>query len=79
MQWIVAAMDGVKFSSFANHGECEAVCPKQISTRLIGRLNREYLRSTFAAGSDRSFAGRPGSSAEFRAVSHAPQESERGK
>ncbi len=42
---MIAAMDEEMFGSCTNHGECEAVCPMEISTRLIGQMNREYLRS----------------------------------
>jgi succinate dehydrogenase / fumarate reductase iron-sulfur subunit len=31
------------FGSCSNEGECEAVCPKEISIRVIGRMNRDYL------------------------------------
>lgn len=43
---MVAAMDDEHFGSCTNHGECEAVCPMEISTKVIGRMNREYMRST---------------------------------
>ncbi len=43
---MVAAMDEERFGSCTNHGECEAVCPMEISTRFISRMNREYLQST---------------------------------
>ena len=38
----------VYFGSCTNHGECESVCPMEISTKLISKMNREYLRSTLA-------------------------------
>ena len=31
------------FGSCSNEGECEAVCPKEISITNIARMNREYL------------------------------------
>jgi succinate dehydrogenase / fumarate reductase iron-sulfur subunit len=34
------------FGSCSNEGECEAVCPKDISITNIARMNREYLRAT---------------------------------
>ncbi len=48
VQKMVAQMDQEMFGSCSNHGECEAVCPKNISVRVIGQLNREYLRSLAA-------------------------------
>lgn len=42
---MVAAMDEEMFGSCSNHGECEAVCPMEISTKYIGQMNREYLLS----------------------------------
>jgi succinate dehydrogenase / fumarate reductase, iron-sulfur subunit len=41
---MVLTMDQEQFGSCTNTLECEAVCPKSISTEVIGRLNREYLR-----------------------------------
>ena len=46
---MVAAMDAEQFGSCANHGECEAVCPMEISTKFIGKMNREYLRTSLAS------------------------------
>jgi succinate dehydrogenase / fumarate reductase iron-sulfur subunit len=43
---MIAAMDAEQFGSCTNHGECEAVCPMQISTKFISKMNREYLRSS---------------------------------
>ncbi|MCA9519396.1 MAG: succinate dehydrogenase/fumarate reductase iron-sulfur subunit [Myxococcales bacterium] len=34
------------FGACSNEGECEAVCPKSISTEAIAMLNREYLKAT---------------------------------
>jgi succinate dehydrogenase / fumarate reductase iron-sulfur subunit len=34
------------FGSCSNEGECEAVCPKEISITNIARMNREYLKAT---------------------------------
>lgn len=42
-QKMVLAMDQEQFGSCTNTLECEAVCPKEISTKVIGKLNREYL------------------------------------
>ena len=33
------------FGSCTLYGECEAVCPKEISIDFIGRMNRDYLRA----------------------------------
>jgi succinate dehydrogenase / fumarate reductase, iron-sulfur subunit len=37
--------DAEGFGSCSNEGECEAVCPKEISITTIARMNREYLRA----------------------------------
>jgi len=42
---MIAKMDEEKFGSCSNHGECEAVCPKNISVSVIADMNREHLRS----------------------------------
>jgi succinate dehydrogenase / fumarate reductase iron-sulfur subunit len=44
---MVAAMDGQMFGSCTNMGECEAVCPKEISLYFIARMNRDLLAATF--------------------------------
>jgi len=38
--------DAEGFGSCSNEGECEAVCPKEISITNIARMNREYVRAT---------------------------------
>lgn len=43
---MVVAMDQEQFGSCSNTLECEAVCPKSISTEVIGRMNRELIGST---------------------------------
>ena len=43
---MVAAMDREEFGSCTNHGECEAVCPKEIPLEFIAELNRDLLRAT---------------------------------
>ncbi len=43
-QQMVIAMDQEQFGSCTNTLECEAVCPKEISTEVIGRLNFELAR-----------------------------------
>ena len=42
---MVQAMDAEKFGNCSNHFECEAACPKEISGRFIGELNREYTHA----------------------------------
>jgi succinate dehydrogenase / fumarate reductase, iron-sulfur subunit len=43
---MVTRMDNEGFGSCSNEGECEAVCPKEISIQGIARMNRDYLRAT---------------------------------
>lgn len=42
---MVEQMDAEGFGPCSNEGECEAVCPKEISIAHIARLTREYLRA----------------------------------
>jgi len=42
---MVGQMEKEGFGSCRNYAECEAACPKEISIKFIGRLNRDYLRS----------------------------------
>ncbi|MEW5700978.1 MAG: succinate dehydrogenase/fumarate reductase iron-sulfur subunit [Candidatus Zixiibacteriota bacterium] len=44
---MVAAMDREGFGNCTNTYECEAVCPKNISVRVIAELNRELRRAAF--------------------------------
>jgi succinate dehydrogenase / fumarate reductase, iron-sulfur subunit len=37
--------DAEGFGSCSNEGECEAVCPKEISLANIAMMNRDYLRA----------------------------------
>src|ERR1700733_568832 len=41
---MVEAMSAEAFGSCTNHGECEAVCPKEIPIEFIGRMNHDLLR-----------------------------------
>ncbi len=41
---MVAQMDEEDFGACSNHGECEAVCPKEVSIANIARMRREYYR-----------------------------------
>ncbi len=43
---MVEQHDAEGFGSCTNFGECEAVCPKEISVRVIAEMNRDYLRAT---------------------------------
>ncbi len=43
---MVAQMDEDQFGSCSNHGECEAVCPKEISISNIARMRSEYVKAT---------------------------------
>jgi succinate dehydrogenase / fumarate reductase, iron-sulfur subunit len=48
---MVDQMDAEGFGMCSNEGECQAVCPKEISIGTIAQMNREYLRaSLFKAG-----------------------------
>ena len=45
---MVAQLEEEMFGSCTNYGECEAVCPKQISVDFIALMNRDYLRAKLA-------------------------------
>jgi succinate dehydrogenase / fumarate reductase iron-sulfur subunit len=47
---MVATMEGERFGTCTNHGECEAVCPKGVSLRFIARLNRDLVRAGLRQG-----------------------------
>ena len=42
---MVAQMEKEGFGSCRNYGECESQCPKAISIRVIGRMNREHMKA----------------------------------
>jgi succinate dehydrogenase / fumarate reductase iron-sulfur subunit len=42
---MVKTMDQLGFGNCTNQGECEAVCPKEISITNIFRLNQEYNKA----------------------------------
>jgi len=44
---MVRQMDAEGFGNCSNEGECEAVCPKEISLSHIARMRREYFRATW--------------------------------
>jgi succinate dehydrogenase / fumarate reductase iron-sulfur subunit len=41
---MIAQMDSEGFGDCSNHGECEAVCPKEISIENIARMRREFFK-----------------------------------
>jgi succinate dehydrogenase / fumarate reductase iron-sulfur subunit len=43
---MVEQMEKEGFGPCSNEGECQAVCPKEISVANISRMNREYLVAT---------------------------------
>nr|WP_206107723.1 succinate dehydrogenase/fumarate reductase iron-sulfur subunit [Paludisphaera rhizosphaerae] len=43
---MVDQADAEGFGNCTNHGECEAVCPKEISMGFIARLNGDYRRAS---------------------------------
>jgi succinate dehydrogenase / fumarate reductase, iron-sulfur subunit len=43
---LVEAMDSAGFGNCSNHGECEAVCPKEIKLTTIAQMNRQFLFSS---------------------------------
>jgi succinate dehydrogenase / fumarate reductase iron-sulfur subunit len=42
---MVAQQDAEGFGHCSNHGECEAVCPKEIGLQFIAQLNRDLARA----------------------------------
>jgi len=44
---MIDQMDREGFGNCSNHGECQAVCPKEISIENIARMRKEYMRSVF--------------------------------
>ncbi len=42
---MVVAMQTEAFGNCTNHGECEAVCPKEIPIEFIGQMNRGLVRA----------------------------------
>lgn len=47
---MVAQADSEGFGSCSNEGECEAVCPKEISISNIARMTREFAKAAVTAG-----------------------------
>ena len=44
---MAVAMMNEHFGSCTNHGECEAVCPKEIPLEFIGKMNRDLIQAIF--------------------------------
>jgi succinate dehydrogenase / fumarate reductase iron-sulfur subunit len=44
---MVAQHDAEGFGHCSNHGECEAVCPKEIPIAFIAMLNRDLMKAAF--------------------------------
>lgn len=42
---MVNQMEREGFGDCSNHGECEAVCPKEISIHSIARMRRDYVKA----------------------------------
>jgi succinate dehydrogenase / fumarate reductase iron-sulfur subunit len=57
---MVAQMDAEHFGSCSNHGECEAVCPKEISISGIARMRREYWKAMVHSAPKSKFEGGAG-------------------
>ncbi len=47
---MVERMDAEGFGMCSNEGECEAVCPKEISISNIARMTRDYSRALWRGG-----------------------------
>jgi len=52
---MVEKMDAEGFGNCTNHGECHAVCPKDIPLRFIAEMNRDYVKAKLVAEEDRVF------------------------
>lgn len=50
---MVNQMDEEGFGGCTNMGECEAVCPKEISIDFIGQLNRDLIRGALSGAGKR--------------------------
>ncbi len=42
---MIGQMDAEGFGNCSNHGECEAVCPKEISILNIARMRRQFFKA----------------------------------
>ena len=52
VQKMVKQMDDEIFGSCTNFGECQEACPKGISIKFIGQLNRDYLKASLGKVDD---------------------------
>jgi succinate dehydrogenase / fumarate reductase iron-sulfur subunit len=50
---MVEQQDEEGFGGCTNIGECEAVCPKEISINFIALLNRDMIRGTLSGAGKR--------------------------
>ena len=57
---MIERMDQENFGACSNHGECEAVCPKEISISHIAKMRREYLKAALAPAPGDSASSGPG-------------------
>src|SRR5262249_56629262 len=57
---MIEAMDREGFGNCTMHRECEAVCPKEISTRFISKMNHEYLRAAVVKRKENKSGGGAG-------------------
>ncbi|HEU4338664.1 MAG TPA: succinate dehydrogenase/fumarate reductase iron-sulfur subunit, partial [Planctomycetota bacterium] len=56
---MVAAMDAEGFGACTNTGECEAVCPKEITLENIARMNRDFMKAVLAERPETGSGGGP--------------------
>jgi len=59
VQKMVAQMDAEGFGACTNTGECEAVCPKDISLEFIARMNRDFLKAVAVDRPEKKESGGP--------------------
>lgn len=57
---MIERMDQENFGACSNHGECEAVCPKEISISHIALMRREYLKASLAPAPKDGGSSAPG-------------------
>ena len=50
---MVDQMQQESFGSCRSYAECESNCPKEISIKFIGRMNRDFLRAALLEPIDR--------------------------
>ncbi|MFO0925427.1 MAG: succinate dehydrogenase/fumarate reductase iron-sulfur subunit [Gemmataceae bacterium] len=57
---MVDQMDKEGFGNCTNYSECEAACPKEISTQFIAQMNRDYLRAAVKGSPEKVGSGGAG-------------------